>query len=277
MTERDRQYKKLVNDRQGCDFCKREYPDLWNQHDMINPFNVKDKEGNYPDRQYGEINAWTIWQGNKDADILVIGQDWGPVNLFKASCGRDPPNGKFRTNPNIAKLFSHAISSSIDIHDLDNKDPRLFFTNAMLCLKGEGKAQGEIDEKILKICVERFTKSLISIIQPAVVVTMGNGPFRAVLKAFQNDEADNLTDFREIVNSPPAGGFKIEWEGGSSAVFPVFHCGSLGLNINRCRPEMDHRKENNLEKMTSKEKWDVMSKDWERIGTYASQHSKHAT
>ena len=36
-----------------------------------------------------QIGPWSLWQGNLDAEIMVIGQDWGDKNYFTKNKGHD--------------------------------------------------------------------------------------------------------------------------------------------------------------------------------------------
>jgi len=68
-----------------------------------------------------------------------------------------------------------------------------------------------------------FTKDLIEIIQPKVVIALGGVAFKSIAYAFDLKIAKSLSLKNCIKNSP----YKVTKE--SVAIFPVYHCGFLGL------------------------------------------------
>ena len=97
-------YREIVLARKSCHLC----PGLQNPADVEN--------GRF---DCDEIGAWTRWQGNLDADLMVVGQDWGDVESFIRFRGIDPMNG--RTN----KLLMHLLSTiGRAIEPIDNISSR---------------------------------------------------------------------------------------------------------------------------------------------------------
>lgn len=67
-------YEELVAARKACNRC----------HELENPAQV---EGGRWDCE--QIGAWSLWQGNLDAKLMVVGQDWGGTDYFLKNQGRD--------------------------------------------------------------------------------------------------------------------------------------------------------------------------------------------
>jgi hypothetical protein len=57
-------YKDLVCQRKACSLCQG----------LVNP-STEEFDSN-------EIGPWAKWQNNLDADIIVVGQDWGDVDYY---------------------------------------------------------------------------------------------------------------------------------------------------------------------------------------------------
>lgn len=81
-------YRVLVTKRKACRLCCG----------LTNPADPKcgafDSE---------EIGPWSLWPGCLDADILVVGQDWGDEAFFMKNNGRDPAINP--TNDNLRALL----------------------------------------------------------------------------------------------------------------------------------------------------------------------------
>ena len=69
LTKQDR-YAQLVTQRRACTACE--------SLKLVNPSRCS---GGIYDNT-GHIGPWTQWQGNLEADLMVVGQDWGGVDYF---------------------------------------------------------------------------------------------------------------------------------------------------------------------------------------------------
>src|SRR5258706_2082772 len=94
-SERRHQYLELVQKRKNCGDC--EY--------LKNPSRCR--EGAYDNS--GHIGPWTQWQGNLNAEVMVIGQDWGREGYYIKHKGLEKDENA--TNRAIFELLS-----SIGIH-----------------------------------------------------------------------------------------------------------------------------------------------------------------
>src|SRR4051794_35762952 len=50
-----------------------------------------------------EIGPWTRWANDLDADLMVVGQDWGDERYFLVNKGLDNPNNP--TNRSLRELL----------------------------------------------------------------------------------------------------------------------------------------------------------------------------
>ena len=78
-----------------------------------------------------EIGAWSRWQGNRDAELMVIGQDWGDVARFVRERGGSTNTSK--TNMTLVKLLG-SIGFLIQLPRETSHRGLVFLTNALLCL-----------------------------------------------------------------------------------------------------------------------------------------------
>jgi uracil-DNA glycosylase family 4 len=171
-----------------------------------------------------EIGPWTRWQGDLDSRIMVVGQDWGSLSAFTKQRGLDAP-----TNPTNQMLRVLLASVGIDVslphQDADSKRTGVFFTNAILCLKS-GDAQSTVLASWFDNCGDTFLRRQIELVDPRVVVALGDRAFRAILGAFRL----TARSFRVEVDAADP----ISLPNGSALV-PVYHCGRRVLNTHRDR------------------------------------------
>jgi DNA polymerase len=217
-------YKALVEKRKACKICEG----------LTNPSVVDG--GKYDSNQIG---PWSLWQGNLDAKLLIVGQDWSDVDYLRKWEGRD----ESRSNPTDCNL-QHLL----EILGVKIKNPRetqtelIFMTNLILCLK-EGERQSPVKKKQvglqasvkdewIKQCSSNFTKQLIDIIKPKVIIVLGEKPSKAILDAYQVRYPK--TSLAEMVNKSP---YKLTE---TTVLFPVYHCGAGGINRNRSMKEQEN-------------------------------------
>lgn len=226
MENKKEEYKRLVGLRKSCGKC--------GQH-LANPSIVNAKFDSE------EIGAWSLWQNSLEAKILVVGQDWGDIDYYIKSQGVDSDSNP--TNRNLMKLFQ-SIGINIGYPSMPKYNDDLFFTNAILCLKSGG-----MSAKILDQCYERcgklFLKPLVNIIRPTYIIALGKKAYETLCKVY----GVRVEPFKDIVDRRTP--IKLTSE---TLLFPVYHCGAHGVNINRKFPEQQ--------------------KDWEAIGRYLQERTK---
>ena len=78
-------YNALVQCRKNCRLCEG----------LANP-----AEPEYAQWDSRHIGAWSVGQGNLDAQVMIVGQDRGTTQYFTEWEGRDQPQGN-PTNENL--------------------------------------------------------------------------------------------------------------------------------------------------------------------------------
>lgn len=192
-------YKQLVDIRKRVEFEKTE---------LINP-----SELNIQFDQH--LNAWAYWCGNLDAEILLIGQDFGNKAYYTNNNGKDELGNE--TNLNLQILFKQIDINLYDINQ-DNKDLKLYFTNAVLGAKLNGGMAGKIRKDWYSKTAITLTKPLIEIINPKIIIAMGSTALKVVsiiykLKkmTMKNAVSSNATILPD-----------------NKKLFVVYHCSKLG-------------------------------------------------
>ena len=201
------EYLQLVDERKACRACSG----------LANP-------AEWATFDSPEIGPWSRLHGDLDAQIMVVGQDWGDVGYYQDFKGLDD-----FANPTMRTLEKLLRSINLDVSlQAYGEGPRgLFLTNAVLCLKkGVGGLQAPVEEAWFSNCGQRFLKRQIEIVRPRVVVSLGQRAYEAIVAAF----GLKRLRFRDAV----AGG-AVQLVPGVRLV-PVYHCGNRILNTHRKLP-----------------------------------------
>ncbi len=209
-----------------------------------------------------EINLWSYWHGginNLDADILLVGQDWGNyhdqdckelIAQIKRSNNNPERNFVYSTNQsitdqNLCTLFNE-LRKEYNIKDTNNH--KVFFTNFVLCYRKSGSITGGFRQQWARNCSEHF-KRLVDIIKPKIIICLGKQVYTAVMKCAGKSpkrQGYNLT----IAD----GAQKVSFGSTTSIVFPMAHCGALGTS--------------NRNKNSSYAKLTLQKSDWRKIKEY---------
>jgi uracil-DNA glycosylase len=199
------EYAGVVRTRKTCRRCR----------ELTNPASI---EGGRLDSD--QIGPWTCWQGNLDAALMVVGQDWGDTAYFVRYQGREGPG-----NPTNKALVELTGIAGVQIGDPCAQEGRdvAFFTNAVLCLKGSGGLQGQVRDEWFSNCSE-FLRRQIEIVGPRVVVALGLRAYGSIMGAFGIEAGP----FRAAVEEPEG---RILPNG--SRLFAVYHCGARIRNTHR--------------------------------------------
>jgi DNA polymerase len=216
-------YRALVESRKACQLCT----------ELVNPAAC---EGGSFDCD--EIGAWSAWQGNLDAPILVVGQDWGDVGWFVRESGKSTSTSV--TNKTLIELL-HSVGFDIPLARNSSGRGALFFTNAILCLK-PGGAQGRVQHEWFQNCGGRFLRPLIELVRPKVVVGLGERAYATVLSSYglKPGPFSGAVEAREPVQLS-----------GDIAAFAVYHCGARIQNTHR--------------------KLESQLRDWKRIAAFLAR------
>jgi DNA polymerase len=200
-------YRSIIAKRKSCRLCDG----------LTNPSAVAN--GEYDS---AEIGPWSRWQGNINAEILVVGQDWGDIRYFMKWQGKDQPSGN-PTNDSLQVLLKH-IGVQIG-KPRETQDHVVFFTNLILCLK-QGGLQAKVDDGWFRNCTSAFFQSLIDVIQPKAILALGKKVSESILN--QYDIAyPKSKGLLEIMRQSP---YSLT---STTVLFPLYHCGAGSVNRNR--------------------------------------------
>ena len=211
-------FRELAEDVAKCNVCANM---LVNPHSVNSECLENDDHGLDTDTPY--VNLWNLWQGDLDADIMVIGQDFGQkedsdsfIDVWK--------NGTYTNATDVA--LRHLFSSAFGI-DIDHSEVPLFFTNMANCYRKQ-KTTGGIHNGWLPICVHKYMARLINIVRPKVVIVLGQVAFEALfcmdgltVKCLNQDKA-SADKFSEKMQYS----FWIQLGDEETRVFPVYHPGA---------------------------------------------------
>ncbi len=211
-------YSQLVAARRACSLCQG----------LENPARVRASQ--YDSDQIG---PWTLWQGNLDAEIMIVGQDWGDVRYFTVNAGHEAARNP--TNEMLAKLLASIGIRIAPPSPQDNGSGTLFLTNAILCLKQNG-LQGVVQPEWFQNCGEHFLKPTIDLVQPKILITVSEGAYRVIQDLYGLPKMA----FKDAV----AESFRLNE---AMAYFPMYHCGRRVLNTHR--------------------HWEQQLQDWTRVGS----------
>jgi DNA polymerase len=202
------EYQALVTARKACQRCAG----------LENPATIA--EGRYDSE---EIGPWTLWQGDLEARLMVVGQDWGDTAYFLRHRGQEASRNP--TNERLAALLD-AIGLPIGSPAAPRPAAGVFLTNACLCLK-RGGLQGAVQAEWFRHCAS-FLRGQIELVGPAVVVALGRWAYESVLRGF----GLRAGPFRRAVET--AEGVRLP---SGAEVLPVYHCGARILNTHRSFPD----------------------------------------
>jgi len=200
-------YNSLVRQRKNCQSCRG----------LVNPAEC---EGGKFDSS--EIGPWTLWQGNLNAKIMIVGQDWGDKAYFKKWKGADQPSGN-PTDSNLQQLLRQLLIEIKNPGEL--QEHKIFMTNLILCLK-DGGLQAPIQDEWLTNCCKKFFRNLVELIRPRVVLALGKRVSEAILDVYGIPYCKTWT-LTQLMQSGPFNLFDTTY------LFPVYHCGASGVNRNR--------------------------------------------
>jgi DNA polymerase len=188
-----------------------------------------------------EIGPWTRWAGDLDADLMVVGQDWGDVAYFKANQGLDKPDNP--TSVALAELLASVgrplprmPTAAAPLPPGGNRHSRVFLTNALLWLK-TGGMQARTPAAWFDADAAARLREQIDLVRPRVVVALGQQAHRAILRAY--DLPVPAGPFRAVVDAPD--GTPLPGGPPGTLLFGVYHCGARVRNT--CRSSEQQRRD----------------------------------
>ncbi len=205
MKTKQQQYNALVEKRKACRLCVG----------LSNP-----AEPTLRRFDSDQIGPWTRLHGDLDAQLLIVGQDWGGVKYYNDNKGLDKLDNP--TMCNLEKLLNH-IGIHVSVTTYANDGRGVFLTNAVLCLK-DGGLQAKIEPKWVTNCGSNFLRQQVEIVQPKVVVGLGAFAFHAVLRAFGHPIVELRDAIADTQGCEILDGVRL---------FAAYHCGKGTINRNR--------------------------------------------
>jgi len=166
-------------------------------------------------------SIWTDWYNRVDADIMVIGQDWGPYEEMKKIHNEYVLNKtsdnweyliekeKSLTKKMLTKyLIDSSKNTSCEMKESDMN--HIFITNAIMCARKGNHYRGDnIQLKTSTLSCTRFLKKQIEIVNPKTILTLGYYPLLALSYVFNFKIEDNLTKTIEKMPEIEVGGYQI--------------------------------------------------------------------
>lgn len=162
---------------------------------------------------YSDINfcknipsIWTDWYSRLDANIMIIGQDWGPytdmVKFHKEYINNKTSNNWKRLinkeKSLTKKLLEKYIIESASFYNIDLDDnflDKVFITNAIMCARsGNNYRADNINLKDSTLNCSNFLIKQIEIVKPKVILTLGYYPLLSLSKYFNFDIRKTLTE-----------------------------------------------------------------------------------
>jgi len=219
VTSKKERYAKLVDDRRNCRQCS----------DVVNPSACAG--GKYDNAAH--IGPWSDWQGNLDADTMIIGQEWGGTDNYERQFGRDRDGDP--TNGNLVTLMANTGVTLPPPGAMQGtpEDGIFFFTNSVLCLRrgaatnrtdGEkGPKNNALSKDTFTNCARRFLRAQIEIVEPRFVLVLGLLAWNGLMEAF------SLAPRNTLKEAFQRGHLSLNR---NTIAFSLFHCGSK-LHLNR--------------------------------------------
>lgn len=201
--EKQNRYLELVEKRKNCRLC-----------DSLGVTNPSACAGGvYDDSRH--IGPWTQWQGNLNAELMVVAQDWGGTEYYIEHKGREEDDNI--TNKRVCELLA-SIGTPITLPKETQVQRLLFFTNSVLCLRPGRLTGPPIKSRCFANCSTTFLRPQVELVNPKVVVSLGYMAYRSLMLAYGKIPK---TRMREAVEGVIPLTERI-------SLVPVFHPGNNG-------------------------------------------------
>lgn len=192
------EFKNLINKLSKCDKCLNLKNKNQEDCSLINIYKDKSFCLKIP-------SIWTDWQNRLNANIMIIGQDWGPYvemqkfyNEYKKSETIENwkhliEEEKSLTKRNLKKfIYQSAQNNSIQLEE--NFIDTIYITNAILCARqGNNYRSDSIKLKDCTLNCSEYLKKQIEIVKPKVILTLGYYPLLSLSKIYNFKIEKSLT------------------------------------------------------------------------------------
>ena len=235
LQEKQKRLEQLTKARRNC----RECSSLCSKTDVVLFNSAEDSR-----LDFDTIGPWTRWNGNLNAKVMIVGQDWGTKEYLKEfkkwqeKHNNLPYEDYNKTNNNLASCIKQLnkewdILNPIGIED--NSRYPLYFTNEILCYKDEKYMSASIPSVFYRECSQLFLLEQIEIVEPQEVILLGSDTFKNFIMATDkvsfNFNIKSDMNFGEIVEQVLADKLQIFYttrNGKNIRIFPMWHTGGFG-------------------------------------------------
>lgn len=211
-----------------------------------------------------EVNLWACWEGginHLNADILLVGQDWGCLSYDKEPIAEAVKNGRYRpgefcymqgnenpTNLALCELFRE-INQDYDLFNDRNTCTELFFTNFIPWYRTGTKISGPVRASWIRKSQVYFAE-LVDILAPKVILCLGRTVFDGVTRT-GGISVQAGWPYNAVIEAGP---IPLQIQSAKTLAVPLAHCGVMGT-LNR----------NGRQKTEQNKRLELQKKDWARI------------
>lgn len=196
MIMKNKQFDELINAMAKCQKClflqKRNGQDC----SLINIYK-------HPEFCKSIPSIWTDWYNHLDAQIMIIGQDWGPYNdmdkfhkLYMENTTKENWNQIMEKEKSLTKkMLTTFLSESASYYGIALDINKIYITNAIMCArKGDTYRGDNIKLKDSTLNCTEYLKKQIEIVKPKIILTLGYYPLLSLSKIFGFPIETNLTE-----------------------------------------------------------------------------------
>lgn len=237
LNEKREKYIELIKDMKECRLCQGiKAPAYCEEGEHLLNDSHGIVSGQEPDMDKIYVNRWNMWQGSLDAEIMVIGLDFGKITVGSI----DQPerhrwwedrisDWESPTDKNLNQIFSEVFGEGFD---LTKPCSKLFFTNVACCYR-QKKTSGDASEAWYVFCARRYLGRLIRIIEPRLIICLGSKVFEALgycedgrIICTDDRKPEGKMPLRELLNASEPYHFELKIGDKRIKVAPVYHPGA---------------------------------------------------
>lgn len=254
LREKEEKYIELVKDIKDCEICQSIKAPAYCEAGecLVNDCHgIVDGQKICIDDIYA--NRWNMWQGSLNAEIMVVGLDFGRILTGdieqsethhwwkdgKQSDSEKLSEWKSPTDKNLYRIFKEVFG---DEFALTQRCDKLYFTNVACCYR-QRRTSGLANEAWYAFCARRYLGRLIQIIDPKLIVCLGMQVFEAlgccedsrIICTDTNKPKGKMT-LKDLLNTDAPYHFELEIGGKRIKTAVAFHPGT-NRNRNRKKEE----------------------------------------
>lgn len=214
--EKKEELDNLFKQMSKCNKCKNLKSKKGNDQSLINIFENEYFYKNIP-------SIWTDWYNRLDAQIMLIGQDWGPfiyMNKFHKLYINNPSKENWKDiieqeKSMTKRLLTKYLVQSAKNFNINISLDDIYITNAIMCArKGNNYRGNNINLKVSTCNCSEFLKKQIDIVKPKIILTLGYYPIYSLSMLYSFEISSTLTKTIETY-----GKFILD----NFAIIPLYH------------------------------------------------------